>query len=38
LSAIPKLGFVALLTMLGTYTPQEVTQLLGAVARSIGGT
>lgn len=38
LSIIPKLGFVAVLTMLGTYTPQAFTQLLGAVARSIGGT
>jgi hydrogenase-4 component F len=38
LSIVPKLGFVALLTMLGTYTPQAVTQLLSAVARSIGGT
>ena len=38
LSIVPKLGFVAVLTMLGTYTPQAFTQLLGAVARSIGGT
>jgi hydrogenase-4 component F len=38
LSIVPKLGFVGLLTMLGTYTPQAVTQLLSAVARSIGGT
>jgi hydrogenase-4 component F len=38
LSIVPKLGFVALLTMLGTYTPQAITQLLSAVARSIGGT
>jgi hydrogenase-4 component F len=38
LSIVPKLGFVGVLTMLGTYTPQAVTQLLSAVARSIGGT
>jgi hydrogenase-4 component F len=38
LSIVPKLGFVGVLTMLGTYTPQLVTQLLSAVARSIGGT
>jgi hydrogenase-4 component F len=38
LSVVPKLGFVGVLTMLGTYTPQSLTQLLSAVARSIGGT
>jgi hydrogenase-4 component F len=38
LSLVPKLGFVGVLTMLGTYTPPALTQLLGAVARSIGGT
>ncbi len=38
MSLIPKLGFVGVLTMLGTYTPEPVTQLLSAVARSIGGT
>jgi hydrogenase-4 component F len=38
LSIIPKLGFVAVLTMLGTFTPHAFTQLLSAVARSIGGT
>jgi hydrogenase-4 component F len=38
LSIVPKLGFVGVLTMLGTYTPHLVTQLLSAVARSIGGT
>jgi len=38
LSIVPKLGIVAVLTMLGTYTPQAITELLSAVARSIGGT
>jgi hydrogenase-4 component F len=38
LTSLPKLGFIGVLTMLGTYTPQTVTQLLSAVARSIGGT
>ena len=37
LSVLPKLGFVALLTMLGTYTPELFTKLISAVARSIGG-
>jgi hydrogenase-4 component F len=37
LSIIPKLGFVAVLIMLGTYTPPVFTRLLGAVAHSIGG-
>jgi hydrogenase-4 component F len=37
LSVVPKLGFVGLLTMLGTYTPEVFTRLMGAVARSIGG-
>jgi hydrogenase-4 component F len=38
LSLLPKLGFVGVLVMLGTYTPQSITSLLSAVARSIGGT
>ena len=38
LTSLPKLGFVGVLTMLGTYTPDAITQLLSAVARSIGGT
>lgn len=37
-SVVPKLGFVGVLTVLGTYTPQSITNLLSAVARSIGGT
>jgi hydrogenase-4 component F len=38
LSIIPKVGFVGILTMLGTYTPEALTRLLSAVALSIGGT
>ena len=34
---IPKLGFVSILVMLGTYTPEPISQLLRAVAVSIGG-
>jgi len=34
---LPKLGFVCILIMLGTYAPEPVTQLLRAVAASIGG-
>jgi hydrogenase-4 component F len=34
---LPKLGFVAVLVMLGTYTPDLFTDLLRAVAASIGG-
>lgn len=34
---LPKMGFVAVLVMLGTYTPQPITDLLRAVAVSIGG-
>jgi hydrogenase-4 component F len=34
---LPKMGFVAVLVMLGTYTPQALTDLLRAVAVSIGG-
>lgn len=37
ISILPKLGFVGVLTMLGTYTPEAVTRLLSAVAHSIGG-
>lgn len=36
-AVLPKAGFVAVLTMLGTYTPEPVTRLLSAVAQSIGG-
>lgn len=36
-SIIPKVGFVGLLSMLGTYTPAPITGLLRAVAHSIGG-
>jgi hydrogenase-4 component F len=34
---LPKLGFVGVLVMLGTYTPDPLTELLRAVAVSIGG-
>ena len=34
---LPKLGFVGILVMLGTYTPEPISQLLRAVAVSIGG-
>ncbi|GAB4215167.1 MAG: hypothetical protein Fur007_12680 [Rhodoferax sp.] len=34
---LPKLGFVAVLVMLGTYTPDPITDLLRAVAQSIAG-
>ncbi|MDF1480699.1 complex I subunit 5 family protein [Extensimonas sp. H3M7-6] len=37
LTTMPKLGFVAILIMLGTYTPEPFTRLLRAVAQSIGG-
>lgn len=36
-TALPKLGFVTVLVMLGVYTPEPLAQLLRAVARSIGG-
>jgi hydrogenase-4 component F len=36
-TTLPKLGFVGILIMLGTYTPEPLTRLLVAVARSIGG-
>jgi hydrogenase-4 component F len=34
---LPKLGFVFILVMLGTYTPAAITRVLQAVAQSIGG-
>lgn len=37
ITMLPKLGFVAVLVMLGTYTPDPLTALLRAVAVSIGG-
>lgn len=37
IAALPKLGFVGILIMLGTYTPDSITRLLRAVAMSIGG-
>ncbi|MDD2809982.1 proton-conducting transporter membrane subunit [Rhodoferax sp.] len=37
ITLLPKLGFVAVLVMLGTYTPDPITDLLRAVAVSIGG-
>ncbi len=37
IAALPKLGFVFILIMLGTYAPKPITQLLIAVAQSIGG-
>lgn len=37
LTLLPKLGFVAVLVMLGTYTPAPIVALLRAVAVSIGG-
>jgi hydrogenase-4 component F len=37
ITVLPKLGFVAVLVMLGTYTPDVFTDLLRAVAVSIGG-
>jgi hydrogenase-4 component F len=37
ITTLPKLGFVGILIMLGTYTPDAVTRVLQAVARSIGG-
>lgn len=36
-TALPKLGFVTVLVMLGVYTPGPVSQLLLQVAQSIGG-
>ena len=36
-TAVPKLGFVAMLILLGVYTPAPISQLLVQVAESIGG-
>ncbi len=36
-TAVPKLGFVAALILLGVYTPAPITALLQQVAQSIGG-
>lgn len=36
-SALPKAGFALVLVMLGTYTPDAITDVLRAVAVSIGG-
>lgn len=37
LTTLPKLGFVSILIMLGTYQPESISHLLIAVAESIGG-
>lgn len=37
LTAVPKLGFVVVLVLLGVYTPAPVSELLLQVSRSIGG-
>lgn len=37
LTALPKLGFVAVLVLLGVYTPAPIVALLTQVAQSIGG-
>lgn len=37
MAILPKIGFVGVLSMLGTYTPTVFTDLIRAVARSIGG-
>lgn len=37
ITLLPQLGFVLVLVMLGTYTPARLTDLLRAVAVSIGG-
>lgn len=37
LTAVPKLGFVLALVLLGVYTPAPISQLLLQVAQSIGG-
>ena len=36
-TALPKLGFVLALVLLGVYTPEPVNQLMLQVAQSIGG-
>ena len=37
LAALPKLGFVTVLVLLGVYTPAPISDLLVQVAQSIGG-
>lgn len=37
LTTLPKLGFVGILIMLGTYQPERISHLLITVAESIGG-
>jgi hydrogenase-4 component F len=37
LTALPKLGFVAALVLLGVYTPEPIARLLVQVSQSIGG-
>ena len=37
ITTLPKIGFVGILIMLGTYTPDRLTDVLRAVAASIGG-
>jgi hydrogenase-4 component F len=37
LTAVPKLGFVTALVLLGVYTPEPIARLLVQVAQSIGG-
>lgn len=37
LTAVPKLGFVTALVLLGVYTPDAIGRLLAQVAQSIGG-
>ena len=37
MTAVPKLGFVIALVLLGIYTPAPASQLLVLVAQSIGG-
>lgn len=37
LTAMPKLGFVTVLVLLGVYTPAPIAELLTRVAQSIGG-
>ena len=37
IAAVPKLGFVGVLVLLGVYTPAPISQLLVLVAQSIGG-
>jgi hydrogenase-4 component F len=36
-TAVPKLGFVVVLVLLGVYTPAPISALLVQVAQSIGG-